>query len=186
MGLQEHSLEHVSLDYGHENGVDFSDESEVNSMQSFASFAKLKSLRIATMFIFGWEYPDALDQECQNKTPHLQLAQVLPSTIEILHFSHCQDHFSHLLQALKELLPQTSTYVPKLNSIVLEASIGHETSGITGICSWSDIASLAGMAETQGISLVTLDSKVDTSHADSVERGCWTDASVRWAAEASG
>ena len=177
VGLQEHSLEHISLDYEHKNGVHFSDGSEVNPMRSFASFAKLKSLRIATVFIFGWEYPVGLDQECQNKTPYLQLAQVLPSTIEILHFSHCEDHFSHLLLALEELLLQSSVYVPKLNGIILEGS--------ADVKKWSgsDIASLARMAETQGISLVTLDSKADTSHRDSVERGWGTDASIRWAVD---
>ena len=178
--LQEHSLENIWLDYEHQYEVCFTDESDFAPMRSFASFTKLKSLRIATVFIFGGEKTGYIDQQYRNEMLHRRLTDVFPATLEVLHFSHCQDHFSHLSVALEELPSHASMHVPKLNKIILEGS-GNELKR-----PWSDSAGLAKLAEIQDISLTTLDTRVNTSPEDSVERGWGTDASIQWATEVRG
>lgn len=80
---QTHSLEQISIDYPHDYCFDdwAGGGPETRPMGSFSEFGKLKRLRIATTYVFGWV----------ADTDPSRLRDSLPDQLEELHLTHADE-----------------------------------------------------------------------------------------------
>ncbi|MCJ1238384.1 hypothetical protein MMC14_006373 [Varicellaria rhodocarpa] len=157
---QEHCLEILWLDLDPLHDCGFRNYyNDTIPMVLFASFKKLKVLRLQTIHVFGREVDgyeqgneetdEETDEEIDvgtngwnlegdgnegkqenqevdtesiawNTTSCCRFTFIFPTTLEMLHFTRCLEHFPRLLLALRDLLKYKSEQVPALSKLVLE------------------------------------------------------------------
>jgi hypothetical protein len=80
---QKDSLEQIWIDYPHDYEFDEMSTRQTLPMGSFASFKKLRRLRIASTYVFGFVWTDNMDTG--------RLVRALPEQIEMLHLTHADE-----------------------------------------------------------------------------------------------
>lgn len=80
---QKESLEQVWIDYPHDYTFDEFPEEDTRAMGSFSAFTKLRYLRIASTFLFGYVWSEDVDTK--------RLVRALPEQIEEVHLSHADE-----------------------------------------------------------------------------------------------
>ncbi|MCJ1304643.1 hypothetical protein MMC08_007456 [Hypocenomyce scalaris] len=119
------TLETLCITYAADEAY-FNHDDDLSAMASFEYFKALKHIKVAMLFFFGNE-PDDDGEESFSKDQtksckaRNQLVNLLPSTIETLHFTHCERTLKRLRLALERLLEQKEQRVPRLQRITTEA-----------------------------------------------------------------
>lgn len=115
MEKQKHSLEEIWLDYPHDYHWDNSTSQMTAPMGSLSSFTKLKHLRIAGTYIFGFVWTSDVDES--------RLIRALPEQIESVCLCHA-DEDDETLTGLSFVLEgkKTGGRFPQLREIKLEAA----------------------------------------------------------------
>ena len=180
---QAHSLENLWLGYEKRYGICFLDEiDDTTPIPSFASFNKLKTLKIATVFLFGSEghlsgraeeEVDVSGERYWNDTTRRRLVSLFPQSLETLHILHYEDHTYHTPKALADLLVNKSQNVPKLNKLVIEGIFKNKRN------LGREMMDLAGLAKSKDTDLIFVCN--DNGWYDAVERGWGMDGEITWA-----
>ena len=177
MEHQMSSLENIWLDYvpWNQELKRFRQLCYSKPMPSFANFNNLRTLRIASPFLFGY----MCLQQREGKT-HL-LAPLLPESLETLHITRC-DHNCLLICDELELLLVRLTNTTHLRKIIIENPYmgrGGKQGPI--------ITYLADLAEGKNISLSAVNGGPE-DHADDWYdwKGLGIDGSLPWAEAARG
>ena len=108
------------------NEAHFTDDDDLSAMASLEDFKALKHIKVAMLFFFGNEPDDDLEEsfsedQTKSRKARNQLVNLLPSTIETLHFTHCERYLKRLHLALEGLLVQKERQAPRLQRITIEA-----------------------------------------------------------------
>ena len=90
-----------------------------------------------------------------NDTSRRRFISFFPSTLEILHFTHCQEHLPRLLLALEDLLLYKSEQVPALSQLILEGDLYGEKE------LWGNLASLIAQGKERGVLVMCIQTRDD-------------------------
>ena len=118
-------------------------------MTSFATFQKLKVLKINTIYIFGLGETE-INTGWDNTTCR-RLASFFPISLETLHLIHqhpLEPHFQPLLLGLKDLFFHRSGQFTALHKLVLEIALKDIKD------QWDSLASCYVQGRMQGVSVV--------------------------------
>jgi len=151
---------HVDFDNAHAD--------DLTSISSFAGFQTLKVLRVASIFLLGLR--DGVEGGWNDRV------RSFPSTLEILHISHYEKHFGHILKELWKLLLNKGQQVPKLRQILVQGPISYIRSH------WDYLIRLAMLAKEQAVTIIAVNDMKDNPSKDFVERGWGMNESIKWAA----
>ena len=107
---------------------------------------------------------------------------LFPSTLEVLHFTHCHWHNYHLLLALQDLLRHKSEHVPLLSEVILEGDIieGDLCQRGEGLFE-EQIVSLLTQGRKQDVVVTLLNRRLDEKKPDrSISSAQDTDFDLQW------
>ena len=143
-------------------------------MPSFANFKNLRTLRIASPFLFG----SIALQQGDGGTD--LLAPLLPDSLDTLHITRCDHVFDFVCKELKLLLERLTNTTHLSKIIIEDPSLGGFSRGPT-------ITRLADLAKSKNISLSTLKGGPE-HHADDEHdwKGLGIDGSLPWTETARG
>ncbi|MCJ1451763.1 hypothetical protein MMC28_002103 [Mycoblastus sanguinarius] len=169
----EENLENLWLDRSPHNSY-YWPEGYVSPMSSLSSFKPLKNLQVGMYILFGGKanLDDLSNAESEDiDTDTVNLAILLPTSIETLYFSQTNGRIRMLTRALENLLEQKESSTPKLKRIAFEAFI-------TGNPYVLDFSHMDDLAEKAGVEIA----KVDTTAEQDVNQRCQgMDGSLTWA-----
>ena len=141
---------------------------------SFANFNNLRTLRIASPFLFG-----SIHQRQREGAADL-LAPILPNGITTLHITRCDDGIAFICKELEFLLGHL-TYTPHLSKIIIEDPWGEVLEPS------SYVRDLANYAEGMSISFSAVKGGPEHHADDQYDwKGLGIDGSLPWAATARG
>ncbi|MCJ1456509.1 hypothetical protein MMC28_006870 [Mycoblastus sanguinarius] len=183
----EHSLENLWLDY--EPGPSYWSMDNLEPIDSLTSFKVLKNIKVG-MYIFFSAEADLDDPGLDNteaEVDHsnlINLANILPSSLETIYFSHTNGRIRVLTNALKNWLQQKESSTPKLKRIAFEAFI-------TGNENKFDFSSLDSLAQEADVTIdkidgtaLSADNGLGWEYTPGInDRGQGMDGSISWAAE---
>ena len=158
------SLENLGLDY--EGECYFSSDDDLSPIGTLSNFKRLKNLRAGTYVFFGEESFAWAETGGEQRT--LNLASLMPASIETLYFSHTEGMVHALTRSLEKLLQAKESCTPKLRRITFEADITGED------CAF-DYSRLDFLAKEVGVDVTKIDSKEN-------KRCRRKDGSLTWAA----
>ena len=183
------TLEDLWLDYtpgpAYWSGVD-----DCSPIPSLAIFQGLKNLKVGFYVLFGDANTATYEDSLDNTEIHIdelemvQLADVLPVSLETIYISHTNGKVKMLTRALELLLEQKQSAVPQLQQITFEAYITCNDESF-------DFSRLDQLAEENsvivrridGTALVT-DEPPRWRYSPGIsDRGQGMDGSLTWAAE---
>ena len=145
MEYQRDSLENIWLDFFplDEELVNFPQLRDAKPMPSFANFNNIKTLRIASPFLFG----DIRRLIRERKGHSDMLASLLPEGLHTLHITRC-DHHVRLIEKPLEFLLLRLPNTTHLRKIIIEHPYSQALRGS------SRIVELIQLAEDKNISLI--------------------------------
>lgn len=188
----DHSLQNLWLDYI-PGPAYFERIDDYVPIDSLATFSCLKNIKIGMYVLFGLEagYKDTglknTEFETEEHDDIIDLARILPKSIETIYISHTNDRIRRLTRALELLLQQKESATPNLKRVAFEAYI-------TGNSEEFDFERLDGLSEQARVRVDRIDGTALEFSTGSTgygweyspgvnDRGQGMDGSLRWAAE---
>ncbi|MCJ1480390.1 hypothetical protein MMC06_000545 [Schaereria dolodes] len=170
------TLENIYLDYDNK-ATSWLRAADLTAFASLADFRVLKHIKAGAFVYLGddpnssfFEVEEGQRRNGSSNKARYRLVDLLPPSIETLHFTHSCRHIYFLGSALEELLVQKEHRTPKLSKITIEAAFYNKT--------LASFAPLDALAETVGVTIC----KFDTRNAiNQAENGWGMDCSISWA-----
>ncbi len=186
----EANLENLWLDY--EPGPSLWKRDDINRylpMSSLSNFECLKNIKVGLYIFFGLAGISRTglqntEMSIRDHNDIIDLANILPASIETLYFAHTNGRIRLLTQALEKLLKQKSLSMPRLRRIAFEAYI-------TGNEEEFDFSRLDALGEEAGVRIDRIDgtalpstSEYGWEYTPGIDyKGQGMDGSLKWAAE---
>lgn len=159
--LNQQILENLWLDLA--DGSPSLPSGDLSRTSSLSSFTVLKNLWVGMLMFFGPEYYD--------RSHALDLASLLPASIETLYFPRTKGRVHRLTSALEKLLQTRESHTPKLRMIAFEADV-------TGVYKTFDFSRLDCVAKALGVEIVRIDCIREERRQDkdgSLDVSCFSD-----------
>ncbi|KAH6655197.1 hypothetical protein BKA67DRAFT_559779 [Truncatella angustata] len=144
---QKDSLEKIWLDYPHDYQWDEASNQHTSPMSSFSTFNKLKYLRIAGTYIFGFVWTNEVDEG--------RLLRALPEQLETLHMTHA-DEDEETLEGISFVLD-----AKKRGRLQQLTELKFEAASTWYMGNRRELVRLFDLAKSVGLSITLLDNHSD-------------------------